>query len=105
MPISFQPSRFGIVVISKWTSASGRWIIFYGTHFSDKGICYDVGQFNTQHGATQRLHFSDNKTGAIVAYDEIKAELTKLGKRQAEGRGTEPAERFQIFGPDGKRAN
>jgi hypothetical protein len=101
MGVLFQPDKYNVQVIHKWTSNSGRWIIFYGVHYDGTQQCYDVGMFQTRTGATQRLHFKDNKPGAMITYDEVKDKLKRLkGDREAEERT-----QLHILGPDGKRAN
>lgn len=96
MSVLFQPDRYGVQVISKYTSQTGRWIIFLGAHYNGTERCWDVGTYRTHMGACQRLHFKSDKVGAEIKYDEIKEHLKALKQHE------EPEERFQIFGPDGK---
>lgn len=98
MAVSFKPDRYGVQVISKWTSNSGRWILALGTHWRGKFQCWDLVCFNTTHGACQRLHVN-TKEEAMVLYDTTKEKLSKLKPHD------EPANRYQIFGPDGRPSN
>ena len=98
MSVAFKPDRYGVQVINKWTSNSGRWVVFYGTHWVGKRQCWDVGFFNNTHGAVQRLHVN-TKEEAIALYDTTKEKLGKIKQHD------EPPERWAIFGPDGRRTN
>jgi hypothetical protein len=101
MPIAFKADRYGVQVVHKWTSPSGRWTLFLGTHFDGTHQCWDMGAFQNPTGACQRLHFKDNKTGATIEFDKAKEELTKVYKR----RPPEERDKFHILGPDGKPTN
>jgi hypothetical protein len=83
MPVSFQPSKYGVTVLSKYTSQSGKWIVFLGSHYDGKTQCWDVGYFNILNGQTMRHHW--NKLGqdkdrqeAMLAFEEVKDKLSKL---------------------------
>lgn len=95
MPIAFKPDKFNVAVTSKWTSNSGRWIVFLGIHYDGTASCWDVGQFNTTYGVCQRLHFKDNKTGALIQYDELKEALSKI----KQGHESDERPPMRIFGP------
>lgn len=96
MPIQFKPDKYNVIVTHRYTSQTGRWIIFLGTHYDGHLQCWDVGQFQTLTGACQRIHFKENKTGATIEYDELKEKLQGLKPHE------EPTDKFHIFGPDGK---
>src|ERR1700746_949247 len=98
MSVAFKPDRYGVQVIHKWTSNSGRWIVFLGTHWQGKFQCWDAGFFNTRHGACQRTHCK-TKEEAMIVYDTARTDLAKI-KQHAE-----PEERYTILGPDGRRTH
>ena len=97
MSVTFKPDKFNVVVLSKWTSNSGRWILFLGTHYNGKELCYDFGQFSTVTGVCQRLHFPNNKTGATIEYDNFKKSLARI----KEGGERDEKPKYRIFGPNG----
>lgn len=101
MSVSFKPDKFNIVVLSRWQSNSGRWIIFFGTHYNGKELCYDVGQFRTTDGVCQRIHCKNDKPGAMIQYDEIKKALSKI----KEGGERDEKPQYRIFGPNGGPVN
>jgi hypothetical protein len=99
MSVAFKPDKYDVVVTNKYTSLSGRWISFLGTHWDGRDQCWDVGFFQTTSGAVQRLHFKSNKTGAVIQYDEARAFLTDK-RRNRESEASE--DRYHIFGPSDK---
>lgn len=100
MAVLFQPDRYGVQVIHRWKSQTGRWILFLGVHYNGTERCWDVGAFRTHMGACQRLHFKSDKVGAEIKYDEIKDKLKKLKEHTEDDK-----ENYQIFGPDRKRSS
>ena len=95
---AFRPDKFNVAVTSKWTSNSGRWIVFLGMHYDGKSSCWDCGQFSTITGECQRVHFPDNKPGAMIFYDELKKNLAKI--KQGGERDERP--QYRVLGPNGK---
>jgi len=100
MPITFQPDKYNVQVIHRWTSNTGRWIVFLGQHYDGNSFCWDVGAFQTTTGACQRFHFKENKTGATIEYDNIKEQFKKI-----KGHTDEDEDRYTVLGPDGRPTN
>jgi predicted Fe-S protein YdhL (DUF1289 family) len=101
LSVAFKPDRYGVVVTNKWTSNSGRWVVFLGQHYDGKTYCHDVGCFRTTDGVVQRLHFKEDKTMALIQYDETRARLKEIKERHE----SDEKEIHHILGPSGKPAH
>lgn len=93
MAVTFRPDRFGVQVVHRYTSQTGRWILFLGVHYNGVHQCWDVGAYRTHMGACQRLHFKD-KAEAMFKYDEAREKLKQLKQHE------EPADHVHVLGPD-----
>lgn len=78
-----------IVITRHGKSYTGKYKYFFGHHFPEGKICYDVGTINQQNGEIISRHYHDGsypnpKAEALMFYDQFAASLRKKPKNGEE---------------------
>lgn len=66
------------IILGQVISTSGKYKIFFLTHFNGKQACWDVGVFNNKTGEVTRRHYSD-KVEALAYWEEFSTKMTEKG--------------------------
>lgn len=92
--------RLKCVILGKASSYTGKYFLFYGTHYNGRMQCYDVGAYNNVTGEIIRRHYTD-KTAALVYWDDFREGM----QRPKPGGEADEPKGFTIYDPKGKPVN
>ena len=60
-----------LIILAKEASTSGKYVVFFGEHYTKGILCYDVGVYNGLTKLTTRRHYK-RKEEALRYYDEFR---------------------------------